>query len=387
MVRVLELPPAAWILKILIGLTGFMISGSLLHSEIRKRRLPTTLFASRLLRLASAGCLWCGAISLLLLIFSVIPGFCMIRWIGTTTASYTQNAFLGVYQLSRLYYCFSNRQLRGNHGYPICLFLVMTTIAIIIWIAGAMLQIVVVTMPSKCGYRSHLSLFYRFRERSILFDGDSREDEWMVKIYYIWLFALVVTSILWEWTILLLYLCKIWEIRKSYKSKQDGVWDTVLFILHRIVIITIFYQFSLLFLLFLYTSLEQFLQHDNTVWSSTLHELRISGVITCNVMIYSFSVFMMMDHNTTAYFHFLHFLRRFRLKYLCFCCCHKVVEQQIEHLEPSQGLELQTNRIDSRTGIESSMFPDLSPRIGADSNGPLRETGVMSPKTVTVVDP
>ena len=109
-------------------------------------------------------------------------------------------------------------------------------------------------------------------------------------------------------------------------------------------------------------------------------------MITSNVMIYSFSVFMMMDHNTKAYFHFLHFLRRFRLKCLCLCCCHKVVDQQIDYLEPSQDLELQTIRKDPREGIESTMFPDLSSHIGADSNGLHRGTVGLSTKTVTMVD-
>ena len=162
-----ELGPANWIIRILIGFTSFVTTGSLLHSEIRKRRLPTTLFSSGLLRLTSAGSLWCAPIASLLLVFTVIPVSCMMRWVGTMIALYTQMAFLGFYQLSRLYYCFSNQQLHGKHGYPICLFLVMGIIGIIIWISGVFLKIFVNTFASKCGYRNDLSFFYRIRECNV----------------------------------------------------------------------------------------------------------------------------------------------------------------------------------------------------------------------------
>ena len=329
--------------------------------------MSTTLFASGLLRFTSAGCLLCAPIASLLLIFSVIPGFCMIHWMGTLIAMSTQTAFLGFYQLSRLYYCFSNKQLHGKHGYPKCLFLVMGIIGMINWISAVMLETAVMSSPSKCGYRNDLSFFYRFRERSILFDGHTWEDKRVMYITFLWNAANVVSSFMWDLTVLLLYSYKIRKIAAVCKSKQDGVWDNVLFILHRIVIITVFYEVFAAFLgslwlvcLLLFTSNE------------TATSFIVAGGTACWIIHFSFCMFMMMDHNTKTYFHFLCLLRRFRLKFLCFCCCHKVVDRQIEHLEPFQGLELRTVTTDPRAGIESTWFPDLSSHIGADSNGPQR---------------
>ena len=370
-----ELGPADWISRILIGFTSFVITGSLLHSEIRKRRLSTTRFASGVLRLTSAGSLWCAPIASLLLVCSVIPGSCMFSWGGAIIALYTQLAFLTFYQLSRLYYCFSNRKLHGKHGYPTCLFLVMGIVGVIIWISGVMLKISVNTLPSKCGYRNDM-FFYRLRERSILFDGNTWED----KREILWNAVNGVSSLMWDLTTLLLYSYKIWKIRAVYNSKQDLIWDNLLFILHRIVIISVFYQGFSAFSGSLWTA-------RNLLFASNEAVMNFVGevVIACWIMVFSFCMFMMMDHNTKTYFHFLYLLRRIRLKYLCFC--DKMVDQQIEHLEPFQCVELQTIRSDSRVDIESTMFPDLSSHIGADLNELQRETGGMSLNTVTVVDP
>ena len=190
-----------------------------------------------------------------------------------------------------------------------------------------------------------------------------------------------VSVLMWDLTTLLLYLCKIRKIGAIYKSKEDGVWDNVLFILYRIVIITVSYQVFGALQGSLYTACL-------LLFASIGMEMKFVGEvgIACWIMVFSFSMFMMMDHNTKAYFDFLHFLHRFRLKYLCFCCYHKVVDQQIEHLEALQDLELKTITTDPRAGIESTWFPDLSSHIGADSNATGRYTGARSPKTVTVCD-
>ena len=223
MVFVQELPPEAWILRILCGLIGFVITGSLLHSEIKNRRSPTVHFSSRLLRLTSLGCLWCGPISALSLILSVIPGFCMMRYIGSAMAFMTQFVLMSFYQLSRLHYCFSNQKLHGNKGYPLWMFLVMVAIGVIDWILQMMLYVFVDTLPSKCGYNNDLSVFYRNRMRAILFDGDSWEDDWMNEVFYLWSTAINVLGYMWDVAILLLCIFKIWQISKSLRCKQDGV--------------------------------------------------------------------------------------------------------------------------------------------------------------------
>ena len=320
------------------------------------------------LRLTSLGCLWCGPISALCLILSVIPGFRMMQRIGSVMALTTQFALMSFYQLSRLHYCFSNQQLHGNKGYPLWVFLVVITIWTITYTMQWIQYIFVNTLPYHCGYRDDLSFFYRMSKRAIFFDGDRSDDEWVHQIYYLWDTIVHMIPLMSDIMILLLYLFKDWEIGKSQKSKENGVWNNVLFILHRIVIITIFYQICFIFLVSFYIISGMFLGLEDTVMKVVVNEL-VSEMLICYIAINSFSMFMMMDHNTKAYVHFLHFLRRFGLNYLCCCCCHKMVDQQLEHLDPSKVLELQMNRKLPRAVTGSTMSPNLSVNIENPAEG------------------
>ena len=361
MVHVQQILAPAWIFRVLVGIIGIAITGKLLHNEIKKRRLPTTYFSSQYLRITSAVCFWCGPISSALLVFSVIPGFCMMRFIGSTVTVYTQILFLSFYQLSRLHYCFSNQQLHAKKGYPLWVFVVMVIIGIIVYISGLMLLIFVDTLPSKCGYTNDVSFFYRYRARALMFDGDSWEDQWMTKIYYSSNFLLSLAVHIWDLVILLLYLYKIWQIGKVHKSKENRVWYNVLFILHRIVIITVFYTICSLLVSMLYTILEFIQLSQNGVIESILIELRSSGMITAHNFLYFFAILLMMDHNINIYIVFLHILHRFRLKYFCFCCCYTMVDKQIKRWNEPKETELQLTR--GCNQLESTMFPNLSVNI------------------------
>ena len=380
MAYVQELAPLDWITKIVVGLIGFVITGILFRYEMLKRRSPDSQILSNYLRATSSICLWCGPISTSLLMLSVVPGFCMVRMIGTMMAFHTQFLFLGLYQLSRLHYCFSSQQTRTKKGYPFWVFVVLITVGIIIWIFSMMLHIFVDTLPSKCGYSSDYSFFCRFRERAILFDGDSWTDEWLNEIWLLWAVVMVMTTFGMDLVILLLYLYKLWQIGKIHKSKKDGVWNNILFILHRIVIITIFYQLCALFTGLLYN-----------VWISiafltdTNDKLRPEVMIVFCIVVLSFSICLMMDHNTDIYVVFLHFLRRFRLKYCCFCCYYKMVDQQLEQLDPPKEHVAQTsaaNPSGDNMGIESTMFPNLSVNIVHTSDALPR---TLSCETVTQI--
>lgn len=152
MAYVQEIVPLARCGRMLIGLIGFATTNIIVYSEISKRQLPTTKFSSKYLCFTSAVCIWCGPISSLLLILSVVPGFCMMRLIGSAMVLSTQFQFMSFYQLSRLHYCFSNQQLRANKGYPLWIFVVMIIIGIILWICILIQRVAVDTLPAKCGY-------------------------------------------------------------------------------------------------------------------------------------------------------------------------------------------------------------------------------------------
>ena len=373
MVHVQVITPPAWIVRMVISLIIFVIIARILRSEVKKRRLATTQFYSKYLRFTSAVCIWLAPITPLFIFLSVIPGFCTIRLIGSAMMFYTQFVFLGFYQLSRLHYCFSDQQLHGNKGYPLWVFVMMISIGIMGWISALILHLLVDTLPSKCGYTDNGSLFYRFRARAILFDGDSWEDEWLAQIWWIWINTLTISSHSWDLTILLLYLFKIYQIGKVHKSKENRVWNNVLFILHRIVIITVFYHICSLTLTILFSilSLNQF--SENTLVNAIVTEIYVSGGILAYNSLCFFSILLMMDHNTNLYVVLLHFLRNFHLKYCCFCCCHKMVDRQLQHLDPSQALaQGQARSSGEKLEIEkrpsATMFSNLSKNVNYKSN-------------------
>ena len=232
------------------------------------------------------------------------------------------------------------------------------------------------------------SFFYRHRARAILFDGDSWEDEWLAQIWFLWNFIVSMAAHLWDFAILLLYLFKIWRIGKVHKSKLDGVWDHVLSILHRIVIITVFYTICAFFAMMFYNGLNLIPVSENATVNAIIYELRTGGLIAFLCVTMSFAIYLMMDHNTNVYIDFLHFLRRLRLKYLCICCCHRMVDQQIEYLDAPRDLELQYKHSDAvvkKQTTQSTVCPDASRNIGYTSDVFAKEMNAMSPRTMTKV--
>ena len=280
----------------------------------------------------------------------------MFRLIGCVMVYFAQFLSLSLYQLSQLHYCFSNQQLHAKNGYPLWVFVVMISIGIILWIAGIVQHVFVDTLPSDCGYTDELSFFYRYRAKAILFDGDSFRDEWMKQVYVLWNFTVAVVSQFWDLVILLLYLFKMTKIGKIHKSKHDGVWENVLSILHRVVTVTVFYQICSLCATILFTAVSLLQNHENT--NSIVYELRTGGLIVCCNVLWSFSIYLMMDHNTNIYVYFLRVLRRFGLKYCCFCCCAKMVDQQIDYLDAAKDMITWQGRSDANVEITSKTIPN-----------------------------
>merc|ERR1711879_455109 len=78
---------------------------------------------------------------------------------------------------------------------------------------------------------------------AILIDGDYYTEPDAATTFYTFFSTMAAVHNLWDLTTLMLYLWKIWKIGIIHKSRVHGVWDKVLFILQRIVILTVFYQF------------------------------------------------------------------------------------------------------------------------------------------------
>lgn len=281
--------------------------------------------------MTSGICFYCGPLATMLLILSVFPGLCVLQYTGSAIVFGTQYVFMGFYQLSRLYYCFSIEQVHHDRGYPLWLFIIMTMIGGGILMSWITMYLFVDTLPSKCGFTSNAVLFWEYRTRSILFDADFYSDADMVRTYYLWNGTVSAVFQLWDIGTLSMYCWKIYEIGKIYKSKDDGVWRNSLCVLHRIVIVTVFYQITSALGLVLFTAMSSLAIPESM--ESAVHLFRAVLIPTFYSVLISLCMFMMMEHNTTAYIKGLHCLRRFHLDYLCFCCCGHIVKEQLKELD------------------------------------------------------
>ena len=110
--------PFVWIPVAVACFFAVIFTSIILEKERKKRKSESILFTTKYVKLYSFWCLICGPISSVSLLLSFFNGFCHLFWYICVAVSMIQVVFLGFYQLSRLYYCFSQNQVYSNKGYP-----------------------------------------------------------------------------------------------------------------------------------------------------------------------------------------------------------------------------------------------------------------------------
>lgn len=211
--------PHEWISGICIAVICLIISGSLLQSELRQRRSQTTTFTSRFLQIFSAATLWTGVIVTLLLVLKFVPGFCFMERTAPFIAITTQFMLMGFYQLSKLYYCFSNNQIHARNGYSLWIFIVMITFGIMLNLSMFLLFTISWQFPTRCGYKSDFTFFSECTPPSVLFNGNWAHDPHLGNIRYFWFYPTMICGLFWDISTLLLYLYKIIGIAKMHLGK------------------------------------------------------------------------------------------------------------------------------------------------------------------------
>lgn len=313
-----------WIASVTIAFVGLIITGTIFSREWRRRRTEKCAFTNHWFKITSAVCIVCGPMLNIFLILAFIPGFCLMDEIPRTLSFVLQFLSMGFYQLSRLYYCFSSHQVHSDKGYPLWVFMIMAIFGLMLLVSWAVCYTVIDTLTTNCGFRYEsddrsLYFFWNHKEHSVLFDNEKSSD-----IYSLWISLHGACAQIWDVITLLLYSYKIWKFTKLYKCKDSGIWRKILSILYRIVIITVFYQLCLLFCV-LSHRVESALWENDVVLGNAVLMVLLSIIL-------SFSMYLMMEHNTKEYIEFLYFLRRFKLNFCC-CCCRHIVDQQLEELQ------------------------------------------------------
>ena len=101
-----------------------IITGFIAHKEWQKRRAGVN-FTTKSLKIWSALCIFSGPLIGFCIFALYFDGFCYFTWYFIGVTILYQPVFMGLYQLSRLYYCFANNQVYSNKGYPNWLFNIM----------------------------------------------------------------------------------------------------------------------------------------------------------------------------------------------------------------------------------------------------------------------
>ena len=255
------------------------------------------------LKVSSYLCLACGPLTGLGVFLGYVDGFCFFVWYLNNTAGSLQFVFLGIYQISRLHYCFSRERVYSNKGYSRCVFVAMLGVSAVLALNVLALPFLMWGVPSRCGINSRLEFEHEFWKEPWVMkaDGAAIVNTWVTSLFAAWA--------LWDLTTLLLYVCKIRSFRK-FKSDNAEVYARIQAILRRVVIVTVFYELSVLFLVLI----------GLLAWNMLGHDIIYLSVLSAGSVIVSFAQYIMLEHNTAEYDRFLNVLRSLRLHYLC-CCC------------------------------------------------------------------
>ena len=160
-----------------------------------------------------------------------------------------------------------------------------------------------------CGIDSSLVFNYKWTKVSSL-----------IRYGSIWTLFNAISFTIWDIATLGLYINKVRLLHKYLKSTST-VSQRILSILDKIAIVTLFYDIvafiSVVFVYILF-SLES---------ESVLFPIMGHGLIRGWPLLYSYSMFLMMDYNERYYVKFLRFVYRFRLHLGCCCCRYMVIEE------------------------------------------------------------
>eukprot|EP01084_Bolivina_argentea_P042645 78622_1 len=290
-----------------VGLLATAISGRILYNELKKIKSGSVKFTTNWLFLWSFLCIACGPIVGLCIFLSPFNGFCYFTPTIQNIVNQNQSLFIGFYQLSRLFYCFSSQQAYSSKGYSNCLFIFMFTIGIILGINSFILPFISGYIPSHCGIADDYKFYVEFIDFGSL------------QLFNIWIGAWSFIYLCWDVCTLLLYALKIKTFRK-FKSENIDIYKRILSILHRVLIITLFYEIMGILMYFVVFIAMNFVSE----WYIFLYLFNTSWYM----IVLSYSMSLMQAHNTCEYIKFLKFLCYFRLNYIC-CCYKHIVDEQL----------------------------------------------------------
>ena len=314
--RIIE-PAIEWIPGTITSLIATILTLRILSAELRIRKEESVKFTTKSLEYSSVICIVTGFITNLFFLLNECYGFCHFSTLMANIVYANQLIFMGLYQLSRLYYCFANDSIHSHKGYPRYVFIIMVTFGILLIITWPIVAISYTdTIYSKCGINSQFE-FYYIPIKTYSFSYRA-----------LWVIAVGLIYIAWDISTLFLYYFKIRAFRDIIKNKNESIYKRVVTILYKIFIMTMFYECVILSFTVFSSGMEFVF---DTKW--VLDMVQIISFNTQSVCV-SFAMYLMMEHNQDKYVKFLRVIRKLRLYWLCCCCgCRRIVIEQLNGLD------------------------------------------------------
>eukprot|EP01084_Bolivina_argentea_P270700 460358_1 len=305
-----------WVAVSILGLFSLIINGFILKKEIQKRKAGKSAFASKFLSFWSFLCILLGVLNGLVTFTRYFDGLCYFMWYFQKIFSANQAVIMGFYQLSRLSYCFSK-----NKMYPNNIFIIMYIIGVIIILGSLVNPLLNGDIPTHCGIDQSYNYYVKYLD----FESQTVHNILGALLMFVYL--------LWDITTLLLYTFKIHSFKKlKINSKNIDMYKRILSTLHKILIITMFYEIVMLIFFIIY---HLFMIIDESLY----HFLGfVEGSLAS--ILYSYCAFIMLEHNNYEYIKFLTIISFFKLDYLC-CCYKYVVRDELNADADAETSELQ----------------------------------------------
>ena len=345
-----------WIPGAITYLIAVVIISRFLIHELKKRKKEDTKFTTKSLQYLSLISMITALTANLFFSLNEVYGICVFATLLANIIFSIQMLLMGFYQLSRLYYCFSNNQIHSNKGYSKWVFAIMISIGLFLMIDFILLVIIYNEDPYiQCGINSKLEFYYVSAENL------------SVKYLSLWVLATTVVYLIWDITTLCLYYYKIRSFREMIKDKHEIVYKRVLFILHHIFILTLLYEVSLAVMTVLLVT-ATFL--TDIIW---IHNICLSIAMSVTSVSVCISMYLMMDHNKLEYIKFLKCIKKLKIHWIC-CNCREIVTEQLLELDNTCDLSVANRKNTEMTDQDHSLPKPLTrPRQASPATATITE--------------
>ena len=281
----------------------------------------------------------CIALSTTIGPFQGFKALCIFVNIFTFRLYTFNRIFITYYQISRLQYCFANKQVHSKYGYSDSLFIFLYIIGIVL--AGSTLYVGIDVWFFTDWFHVKWGVFYNCFVES--------ED---TETFIAWSF--LILYYVWDWTVFACYFIKICQFykKKGIDNVEEPVTTRIKFILYKIAFLTAILEITGLITMILLTLAYRY-------WEYNYAMLTFIGIYYAFDHFVSFyMMYLMIDQNNEYYIDFVHKLSKIGL----FCCCKTFIDitssmeiEKVVNIEKKKG----TKRISqwTKTGSTSDKMP------------------------------